>query len=429
MANLIVCNHAIRFHDNPLLQQAGSSPVFLYVLDPQLLYEQVDRWSQARTHFLIQGLNEFANQLKALGYVLNFAIGAWAEQVHQVALTIGAEKILCASPLGWREQQALQHLGNITSSPVISYNCDTLFEAEQIKSLFPDIPNIFSSFRRHIEKADLAVKTTHKPDLTPANWPQAEIALTLDDAVSWLNARCYEQSSSFWQLGGESAGLNRVDEYIWQTQAIRDYKNTRNGLSGRLFSTQFSPWLASGALSARYIWQAVTEHELQFQANDSTYWVKFELLWREFFHWQHQYHGNAWFSRNGIQGPRAFAMTALGSTQQKYLNHWQQGTTANDFINANMRMLSQTGWMSNRGRQNVASYLIHELGLDWRLGALWFESQLVDYDVASNWGNWAYLAGVGNDPRGSRRFNIDKQAQTHDPAGEFVREWLSERGR
>jgi len=92
-------------------------------------------------------------------------------------------------------------------------------------------------------------------------------------------------------------------------------------------------------------------------------------------------------------------------------------------------MLNLTGWMSNRGRQNVASFLIHELALDWRLGALWFESQLVDYDVASNWGNWAYLAGVGNDPRGSRRFNIAKQAQTHDPAGEFVREWLSERGR
>jgi deoxyribodipyrimidine photo-lyase len=89
-----------------------------------------------------------------------------------------------------------------------------------------------------------------------------------------------------------------------------------------------------------------------------------------------------------------------------------------------MRELKQTGFMSNRGRQNVASYLIHELALDWRLGARWFEHCLIDYDVASNYGNWNYLAGTGHDPRTQRHFNIEKQTAMYDQDGRFQTLWL-----
>ncbi len=88
-----------------------------------------------------------------------------------------------------------------------------------------------------------------------------------------------------------------------------------------------------------------------------------------------------------------------------------------------MRELAATGWMSNRGRQNVASHLVHDLGLDWRLGAYWFEHHLLDHDACSNWGNWQYLAGVGNDPRAGRRFDPVRQAGMYDPEGAFVRHW------
>lgn len=82
--------------------------------------------------------------------------------------------------------------------------------------------------------------------------------------------------------------------------------------------------------------------------------------------------------------------------------------------------------MSNRGRQNVASFLTKNLGIDWRMGAEWFESQLLDYDVCNNWGNWNYTAGVGNDARGFRFFNILKQAKDYDPTGQYVKHWLPE---
>jgi deoxyribodipyrimidine photo-lyase len=90
-----------------------------------------------------------------------------------------------------------------------------------------------------------------------------------------------------------------------------------------------------------------------------------------------------------------------------------------------MRELNLSGFMSNRGRQNVASMLAKSLRLDWRMGASYFESQLVDYEVTSNWGNWAYNAGVGNDPR-DRYFNIVKQAKRYDGDGDYVRHWLPE---
>ena len=94
-----------------------------------------------------------------------------------------------------------------------------------------------------------------------------------------------------------------------------------------------------------------------------------------------------------------------------------------------MRELLATGFMSNRGRQNVASFLTKNLGINWQMGAEWFESLLIDYDVCSNWGNWNYTAGVGNDGRGFRYFNIPKQAKDYDPEGKYVKHWLPELGK
>ncbi|KAK8505455.1 hypothetical protein V6N11_057779 [Hibiscus sabdariffa] len=82
--------------------------------------------------------------------------------------------------------------------------------------------------------------------------------------------------------------------------------------------------------------------------------------------------------------------------------------------------------MSNRGQQIVCSFLVRDMGIDWRMGAEWFETCLLDYDPCSNYGNWTYGAGVGNDPRADRYFSIQKQAQTYDPDGEYVAFWLPE---
>lgn len=91
-----------------------------------------------------------------------------------------------------------------------------------------------------------------------------------------------------------------------------------------------------------------------------------------------------------------------------------------------MKELAKTGFMSNRGRQIVCSFLTRDMGLDWRLGGEWFETCLIDYDPCSNYGNWTYGAGVGNDPREDRYFSIPKQAQNYDPDGDYVAHWIPE---
>jgi len=222
--------------------------------------------------------------------------------------------------------------------------------------------------------------------------------------------------------GGETEAILRLKHYFFETKSISNYKETRNGMIGADYSSKFSAWLALGSLSPREIYFELKKYEAQFGSNDSTYWLVFELLWRDYFRFMMKKHHVKFFQQNGIQNK--------GITISKHnilaLQSWIDGNTGVDFVDANMLELKLTGFMSNRGRQNVASYLCNDLKLDWRYGAAYFEQQLIDYDVCSNWGNWAYLAGVGNDPRGNRYFNIEKQAQDYDKDKEYRKLWLAD---
>ena len=126
-----------------------------------------------------------------------------------------------------------------------------------------------------------------------------------------------------------------------------------------------------------------------------------------------------------------FKLSGIDSENQQWkknpeiIKSWIDGKTKNPFINANMIELKETGWMSNRGRQNVSSYLTKNLLIDWRVGASYFESMLIDYDVHSNYGNWMYNSGVGNDPIKNRIFNPKLQAERYDPKKNFQNLWLN----
>jgi deoxyribodipyrimidine photo-lyase len=172
-------------------------------------------------------------------------------------------------------------------------------------------------------------------------------------------------------------------------------------------------------LSPRYIYWQIQEYESQRIRNDSTYWLVFELLWRDYFRFICAKHGDRIFYRSGLQGIR---MDWKEDVDRFEL--WRAGKTGFPLVDANMQEIAATGFMSNRGRQNVASFLTKNLGINWQWGAEWFESILIDYDVCSNWGNWNYTAGVGNDARGFRFFNITKQAKDYDPDGLYVKHWL-----
>jgi deoxyribodipyrimidine photo-lyase len=190
------------------------------------------------------------------------------------------------------------------------------------------------------------------------------------------------------------------------------------------YSSKFAPFLSTGVLSVRRVWAEIEHFELLHGASEGSEWLKFELLWREYFRWLEGVHGASFYSHRGFRDLEL--MKAI--PDQERFKKWTQGETGHDFIDANMKELFHTGYMSNRGRQNVASYLIHELQLPWWWGAEYFSKMLIDSDPAQNYGNWSYLAGVGSDPRSfggkPRKFDPDRQAEMYDPDGSFRKLWL-----
>jgi len=278
---------------------------------------------------------------------------------------------------------------------------------------------VFTSFRNKVESKS-SVRTTFNCPSNIKTPPidatsQLELYLEINNYSFTADSRAAMQFK-----GGESEGIKRLHYYLEGSHAIETYKVTRNGLIGERYSTKFSPWLAMGCLSPRLVYHEIKKYEKQHLANESTYWVIFELLWREFFIWMMKKHPNQYFKLNGISN----SQTLLPKNDEASLLKWINGETKSDFVNANMIELKLTGFMSNRGRQNVASYLCNDLNLDWRYGAAYFEQQLIDYDVSSNWCNWAYIAGVGNNPRGKSVFNIEKQANDYDSDKSYRKLWL-----
>jgi deoxyribodipyrimidine photo-lyase len=271
-------------------------------------------------------------------------------------------------------------------------------------------PATFTPFRERVEKSGVVL---------------GESAGIGGDALAGDGAepRLGEGLQSFPWGGSEREALERLRWYVWESQGLRRYKETRNGLMGSAFSGKFSPWLATGALSVRRIWWETLRHEREYGATDGTVWMRVELLWRSYFLWNARVRGSALFRRDGWNGRGSSGRVGREHDAVAFLR-WCEGRTGDGLVDAGMRELVATGFMSNRVRQNAASYLIHELGCDWRAGAAFFESHLLDYEAGSNWGNWAYIAGVGSDPRPVRRFNTGEQAERYDSDGAYRQKWL-----
>ena len=315
---------------------------------------------------------------------------------------------------GYHERRTLEHLQAKLAIPVQVHRGNSLFDRQELPFDLDAMPDVFSPFRRKVEKLNVRAPKSEPEHLPPPPAGQFD-AIPPSAAVP---------SPALPLPGGTSAGLRRVRQFIWDTEAITTYKETRNCLDGMDGSSTFSPWIANGNLSVREVAHAIFEFERQRTSNDSTYWLFFELLWREFFYWRAVLDDQQLFKAGGVARkirncsfePRAFA-------------RWCAGDTDHPLVNALMRQLVATGWMSNRGRQIAASCLINEMNTDWRFGAAFFEKHLIDYDVGSNYGNWQYIAGVGCDPRGGRHFNIEKQTREYDPDGIFVAKWGGDRPR
>ncbi|KAI1140720.1 cryptochrome [Hypoxylon sp. FL0543] len=448
---------------------------------------QVGRYWRCGPHrakFIAESIWTLKDNFEKLGSELTLRIGTYDEVLKTVVdglrqsefnvggvWTIGEE--------GYEEKRDEKALSDTCSSLGIDFQLwvdEKYFiddrDLEQLKTP-DDLPDVFTSYRKMmeplrekpretlptpekgalpqvIEKSKIPSQTS--PFEIPDSYESFEEALLrpINGVLSEVPPFPEGAKSAHPFRGGEDNAFDRLD-YLIKSGSAYSYKASRNGLLGADFSTKLSAYLAQGCITARQIHHRLVAYEdgkdeslAESQGygdgeNEGTKAIRFELLWRDYMRLCNRKFKEKLFLRTGFRSDSSNKWksadkdhTADGQQEptdeiSKTVQRVFNGTTGMGLIDASQRELLHTGYTSNRARQNVASFLAKHLCIDWRYGAEWYEMLLVDYDVSSNWANWQYVAGVGNDPRGEARiFNPVKQAFDYDKDGEYVRCWVPE---
>ena len=424
-ANLVWFRSNLRVEDNTSLSRAikDSPRVIGYINIDPAIFELSDygfkKTEKFRTKFLLESIQDLKKQLNGINISLIITNQDFETSINSIIEKYNIRSIYMQKE--WtrdelaEEKQIPKHINLIKDFDQF------LYSPESVKEVYENIPRGFSNFRKKCEKyLDIEYPLQIPKPLDKKN--------NIDDVYSipTLNDLGFEEfrvhkNSVFKFIGGETSAKERVYEYFFENKRISKYKLTRNGLLGKDYSSKLSSWLANGSISVRYVYMQIKKYEEEIEKNESTYWLFFELIWRDFFKYVSMQHKDKFFSKSGIYGD-----SKDWSNNKELINRWINGETNEPFVNANMKELSQTGFMSNRGRQNVANYLTKELKIDWRVGAEYFESLLIDYDVHSNYGNWLYNAGIGNDSMPFRKFSPKLQSERYDPNKEYEKLWLNE---
>lgn len=427
MNNLVWFINNLRVEDNLALTEAcknSGKTIAVYCFDPRHFavtkygFKKTERF---RAKFLIETVEELRENL----LTKNISLLVYFEKPENIIPALVEEyqikNIYHQKEWTSEESQVLKNLQGFENLSGISWNeyyDQFLFHPEDIP--YPninDLPQVFTVFRKECEKKVSVRKTNSFVKKSEANLITNETFIPTLQDLGFENFEI-DKRSAFPFEGGENQALKRIEHYFFETENLSKYKQTRNGLIGSDYSSKLSAWLANGSISAKTIYWKVKEYEDEFGANEDTYWLIFELIWRDYFKYISMKFGSQIFQLDGILSNKYD-----WKFNQKAFNQWISGNTNEPFVNANMLELAKTGFMSNRGRQNVASFWAKEWQQDWLIAAAYFESLLIDYDVHSNYGNWIYNAGVGNDPR-DRKFNIKRQAEMYDGNQEFQKLWL-----
>lgn len=253
--------------------------------------------------------------------------------------------------------------------------------------------------------------------------------------------------------GGETAGMERINEYLFEENHLPTYWHTREQFGKVNSGSRLSPWLAQGCISPRRLYGECVRYEQEkrwqnFPENDregegesrkadgsapakkllfkkpgkSIDLLTSQLLWRDFYHFLAMDADDRLFELGG------FTTKVSGwNRNEEYIEAWKTGKTGYPLVDANMRELAATGFISSRGRSVVASFLALDLKVDWRIGAEYFESTLVDHDVSTNWGNWLNSAGLTGQTKGRpNKMNSVSQARKFDKHGDYVKRWVTE---
>nr|AWY11214.1 cryptochrome dash [Tritonia tetraquetra] len=428
---IVLFRNDLRLHDNEALFLANkncSHVLPLYCFDPRhfqgTYHYDLPKTGSHRAKFLLECVTDLKTNLQSRGSDLVVRLGKPENVIPELManFNLGQDTVVVfqreVTDEEVKVEKGVKENSKLRVETVWGH---TLHHVADLPFQPKDLPDVYTEFRKRVEGNTAVRQCFNLPDKfkpLPSSVDTGTL-LTLQDLG--LSVPETDPKSAFPFNGGETAALERLNNYLWGSDNVSTYKETRNGMIGSDYSTKFSSWLAHGCISPRKIYWEIKKYEQERTANQSTYWVIFELLWRDYFRYVAMKFGNQLFYSSGIKGGNVH-----WKKNMQHFKAWQEGKTGVPYVDANMRELAATGFMSNRGRQNVASFLTKDLQLDWRLGAEWFESMLIDHDVCSNYGNWLYSAGIGNDPRENRKFNVVKQGLDYDADGDYIRIWVPE---
>jgi len=420
----------LRLHDNEALSEAMKTadeiyPV--YIFDDRV-FNGLSQFGFRKTgafraQFILESVTDLKNNLKNKGIDLIVRIGKPEIEILEIARELKTSWVFGLMERLPEEAAAQNSLEkNLWSigQELRLFRGKMLYYTQDLPFPVAHTPDTFTAFRKEVEKITPIREPLPSPEKF-ASWSgniNPGVIPDIEDFDLEIPEQDHRTAMHF--KGGETEALKRLDYYLWDSKLISTYEESRNGLIGGDFSTKLSAWLAQGCISPKLVFAELHKYEKVHGANKSTYWLYFELLWRDYFRLIGKKFGKKIFLKGGIfdKNPKSTLNNA------SKFRTWSEGSTGQPFIDANMTELRLTGFMSNRGRQNVASYLVNDLKLNWQLGAEYFESQLIDYDATSNWVNWLYIAGLGNDPREDRYFNPQTQSRRYDPNADYMKLWL-----
>ncbi len=418
----------LRIRDNEVLTRAiaeSEQIIPVYIFDPER-WRGLDlgfkKTGPFQTQFVLESVQFLKENIQQVGSDLLIKSGNPTKIISELVSEYNVDSVYACKEVTWEEIRQEEDVEQRLKSMNVDFKLiwqSTLYHLEDLVQSIDQLPNVFTSFRKKQEKYAKVREEVATPDHIKSPTFPLTVVPGLDEFGYVASDAVQDDRTAIHLVGGEKSAWERLKHYFWEADELKNYKWTRNGLLGEDYSSKFSPWLAHGCISPRSIFHAVQRYEKERKKNVSTYWLVFELIWRDYFRFVCLKYGRKVFLKGGIKD-----LALDYENDREVFQRWMNGETGQPFVDANMKELKLTGFMSNRGRQNVASYLVKDLKIDWRWGAAWFEHMLTDYDVCSNWGNWMYVAGVGNDPRENRYFNVPGQAEKYDPKGEYVRHWL-----
>lgn len=414
---LVWFKNDLRLHDNEAVCRALAECdriVYCYCLESswyQPLKLGFRKTDINRFKFLEQSVLSLQAKLVSLGGHLVIGASSASEFIPWLIKKHGIVEVFAESEYSSEELSLIEKVK--TNSKDVIYNFywgKTLYHIDDIPFSIEGIPLTSKAYRIPVSKKSSPREVYRAPEDLKA-LPKIESSIYPSYVQYGFTEQDYRNAQPYLP-GGEDAGLERLKHYTLDTELLTGYRWSRNKSMGLDYSSKFSPYLALGCVSAREIYKAVKLYEQGIKKNQSTWWIIFEHVWRDYFTFKNMRFGSKIFRKEGFKNK-----VVNFDNDTDHFHRWCEGQTGIPFVDAHMRQLNQTGYMSNRGRVNCASYLIHDLRIDWTWGAAYFESKLIDYDVSSNWMNWhvqAFEIYYTNPVHQSNKYKAQR----------FIREWI-----